>query len=114
MISVLNILNAIPTEAATSSSAVDFTWLFVKMLLVLAIVSIFAVLLLKYAVPRFGFFKPFHQKGRYFTVLGRYALEPKKSLYLVNIGKRYLVIGTADHGISLITEISKEEAEGEE
>jgi flagellar biosynthetic protein FliO len=108
------ILNAIPTEPATASSAVDFTWLFVKMLMVLVIVSILAVLLLKYAVPRFGFFKPFHQKGRYFTVLGRYALEPKKSLYLVNIGKRYLVIGAADHGINLVTEITKEEAEGGE
>lgn len=114
MLMIISIMGAIQTEPVTPASAVDFTWLFVKMLLVLAIVSIFAVLLLKYAVPRFGFFKPFHQKGRYFTVLGRYALEPKKSLYLVNIGKRYLVIGTADHGISLITEVTREDAEGEE
>ena len=112
MIAFLAILLAVPTEPATPSTAVDFTWLFIKMLLVLVIVSVAAILLLKYAVPRFGFFKPF-QKGSYFTVLGRYVLEPKKSLYLVNIGKRYLVIGTADHGINLITEISKEEAEGE-
>jgi len=110
---MIALMGAIPTEPATAASAVDFTWLFVKMLFVLAIVSILALLILKYAVPRFGFLKPFHQRGRYFTVLGRYSLEPKKSLYLVNIGKRYLVIGTADHGISLITEITKEEAEGE-
>lgn len=108
---LLAILAAIPTEPATSTAAVDFTWLFIKMILVLAIVSIVAVLVLKYAVPHFGLLKPF-QKGRYFTVLGRYVLEPKKSLYVVNIGKRYLVIGTADNGINLITEISKEDAEG--
>jgi len=82
------------------------------MLLVLAIVSIVAVLILKYAVPHFGLLRPL-QKGQYFTVLGRYVLEPKKSLYLVNIGKRYLVIGAADHGINLLTEISKEEVAGD-
>jgi flagellar biogenesis protein FliO len=108
MINLISILSVIPTEPITSTSAVDFTWLFIKMLLVLAIVSIFALLILKYAVPHFG--KTFH-KGQYFTVLGRYVLEPKKSLYLVSIGKRYLVIGAADNGISLITDVSKEEVE---
>lgn len=99
----------IDTVPATSSSTVDFTWLFIKMLLVLGIVSVSAVLILKYAVPHLGVMKRF-QQGRYFTVLGRYVLEPRKALYLVNVGKRYLVIGTADHAISLITEISEEEA----
>jgi len=68
------------------------------------------MLILKYAVPRVG--KSLH-KGQYFHILGRYTLEPKKSLYLVNIGKRYLVIGTAENGINLVTEVSREEAEGE-
>lgn len=105
-------LLAVPTEAATAASAVDFTWLFIKMVLVLAIVSIAAVLFLKYLMPRFGPFKAF-QKGRYFQILGRFALEPRKALYLVNIGKRYLVIGCSEHAINLVAEISKEEAEGE-
>jgi len=108
MSSILLLVSAIPTEPVSTASAVDFTLLFIKMLLVLAIVSIVALLILKYAIPHFG--KTFH-KGQYFTVLGRYVLEPKKSLYLVNIGKRYLVIGAADSGINLIAEISKEEVE---
>lgn len=112
MISLFTLLAVIPTEPASSATAVDFTWLFIKMILVLAIVSIVAILILKYTVPHFGLFKPF-QKGQYFKVLGRYVLESRKSLYLVNIGKRYLVIGVADHGINLVTEISKDEAEGQ-
>ena len=112
MLSISAIISAVTTEPATSATAVDFTWLFIKMLLVLAIVSITAILILKYVVPRIGILKPF-QKGQYFKVLGRYVLEPKKSLYLVNVGKRYLVIGVADHAINLVTEITKEEAEGE-
>ena len=106
---MLEILCTIPTEPISSSAAVDFTWLFIKMLLILGMVSITAIILLKYVVPKFGILKPFH-KVRYFKILGRYVLEPKKSLYLVNIGNRYLVIGTSDHAINLITEISKEEA----
>ena len=110
MVSLVAVLSAVPTEPVTTSSAVDFTWLFVKMLMILVVVVVIVIIMLRYGFPRLGFFKPF-QKGRYFTVLGRYVLEPRKSLYLVNIGKRYLVIGTADHGINLITEVTKEEAE---
>jgi flagellar protein FliO/FliZ len=99
----------IPTEAATPGAAVDFTWLFVKMLLVLCIVCILAILFLKYVMPRTGLVRNM-QKGRYFTVLGRYQLEPRKALYMVEVGGRYLVIGCADHGINLVTELSEEQA----
>lgn len=102
-------LAQIPTTQPTTEGAIDFTWLFVKMLLLLGIVTILAILVLKYAVPRLGVMKRF-QHGRYFTVLGRYVLEPGRSLYLIHVGKRYLVIGVADHGINLVTEISEDEA----
>lgn len=106
---LIAIMSQIPTVPPTGASAVDFTWIFIKMLLVLGIVSVLAILVLKYAVPRMGVMKRF-QQGRYFNILGRYVLEHGKSLYLVNIGKRYLVIGVADHGINLVTEISEAEA----
>jgi flagellar biogenesis protein FliO len=85
---------SISTEAATPENAVDFTWLFVNIL------------------PRLGIARGNH-RGRYFKVHGRYQLEPRKSLYVVEVGGRYLVIGSADHGINLITELSPEEAMGD-
>jgi flagellar biosynthetic protein FliO len=108
---MLSLLCTISTEPATTPASVDFTWLFIKMLLLLIVICVLAVILLKFVAPRLGLFKPF-QKGRYFNVLGRYQLEPKKALYLVKVAKRYLVLGTADHGINFITEISEEEALG--
>lgn len=105
------ILASVPTVPATPSNTVDFTWLFVKMLLFLIIVCVLAILFLKYVVPRTGFLKGV-QKGKYFNVLGRYQLEPRKSLYVVEVGGRYLVIGSADHGINLITELTEEEVKG--
>lgn len=98
------------TMPATQATAVDFTWLFIKMLLALGIVSVAAVLILKYAAPRMGLMKRF-QQGGHFEMLGRYVLEPRKALYLVKVGKRYLVIGASDHAINLITEISEPESE---
>ncbi|MBT3182534.1 MAG: flagellar biosynthetic protein FliO [Deltaproteobacteria bacterium] len=109
MISLLAILSEIQTVPATDSNAVDFTWVFLKMIFVLGIVSVLAVLILKYAVPRIGLSKRF-QKGSYFSILGRYQLEPRRSLYLVEVGGRYFVIGSADHGINLISELSMAEA----
>lgn len=97
------------TVPATDASAVDFTWLFVKMLFVLGIVTILAILILKYAVPHIGLMKRF-QKGNYFRVMGRYQLEPRRSLYLITVGGKYFVIGSAEHGINLISELTEKEA----
>lgn len=102
------VLAQIETVPATGENAVDFTWLFIKMFLILGIVTVSAILVLKYAVPRIGVMKRF-QQDRYFRVLGRYALEPRKALYLVTVGGRYFVLGAADHGISVISELSEQE-----
>ena len=98
----------VETVPATPGNAVDFTWLFLKMFLVLAIVCVFAILILKYAVPHFGIMKRF-QRGKFFTVRARYHLDPRKALYLIQMGRRYLVIGAADHGISALAELTDEE-----
>lgn len=105
---MLLILSQIATAPATGGNAVDFTWLFIKMLLVLGIVTVGAVLILKYAAPKIGFMRRF-QHGKHFRVLGRHALEPGKSLYLVHTAGRYLVLGVAENAISLITELAEKD-----
>lgn len=90
----------------------DFTWLFIKMILLLGVVSVLAVLVLKYAVPRMTFVKRLAGNS-FFKILGRQTLEPGKSLYVVQTNKRYLMIGVADHAINLITELSKDEIDNE-
>ncbi len=107
MVLLLAQVNTVPP---TGEGAIDFTWLFLKMLLILGIVCVGAVLILKYGVPRTRIMQRF-QQGGYFQVLGRHVLEHGRSLYLVHVGKRYLVIGVADHGINLVTELTKEEVE---
>ncbi|MFH1829437.1 MAG: flagellar biosynthetic protein FliO [Pseudomonadota bacterium] len=110
MLSILLLTAAkVQTVPATAESAVDFTWLFIKMLFILGFVSILAVLILKYGVPRTAFYKRF-QQGSLFNIKARQAIEPRKLLYLVEIGKRYLVLGVTDHAINTIAELSEDEA----
>ena len=108
---LITLLSTIPTQPALPSNTVDFTWLFIKMLLVLGIVCILAILFLKYVMPRTGLMGAL-QKGRYFTVLGRYQLEHRKALYMVEVGGRYFVIGCADHAINLLAELTEKEVNG--
>jgi len=111
MMASLCILAAkVETVAATPESAVDFTWLFIKMLFVLGIVTVLAVLILKYGVPRTAFYKRL-TKGSLFRVISRQYVAPRKALYLVEISGRYMLLGVTDHAITPVAEISKEEAE---
>jgi flagellar biosynthetic protein FliO len=111
--SLLSLLLAvIPTEPVSHSSAIDFSWMFVKMLGILGFVSVLAVLVLKYAVPHVGIIKKF-QRGGSIKVLERTAIEPKKSLYLVEAFKRYFVIGVSEHGINLLAEIDSKSIDNE-
>ncbi len=117
MLSLVSLLaQVVPTEPATHAGAVDFTWTFIKMLGMLGIVSVLAVLILKYAVPRTGLMKRFSGSSR-MRVIERMPLEPKKSVYMVSICGRYFVIGASEHAISLVSEIpavSIEENAGDE
>jgi flagellar biogenesis protein FliO len=44
-------------------------------------------------------------------VVGRKQLEPRKSLYVVQIADRYILVGTGEHSVNLIDRITPEEYE---
>lgn len=109
MLSIIAIFAAaIPTVPATPEGAMDFTWLFIKMLLALGIVSVFAVLVIKYAMPRINFLKAMGP-SRFLVVKARQDIGPGRSVCLIQIGKRYLLLGATDHAINTLAEISEQE-----
>ena len=110
---LIALLAQIQTAPVTTEGAIDFTWLFVKMLLALGIVSVLAVLILKYLVPHLSAVRHY-QQNKYFRIIARCPLEHKKSLMLVSVGGRYFVLGVADSGINLIAEIDEQDAEKHE
>lgn len=87
----------------------DFTWLFLQMLLALVVVCVAAVLILRYLLPKLSWAKKW-QKGNQMELLARYGLDPNCAIYLVRIGKRYFALGGGEQGLHLITEVSAEEA----
>lgn len=80
------------------------------MLLVLLIVCAGAVFLLKFFLPRFIGNQRANKEG-HFELVSRYALDLRRALYLVRVGKRFFVLGGAEQGLNLLTEISQNELE---
>ncbi|OGQ05548.1 MAG: hypothetical protein A3F82_02620 [Deltaproteobacteria bacterium RIFCSPLOWO2_12_FULL_44_12] len=87
----------------------DFTWLFLQMLLALVVVCVGAILILRFVLPRLAFAKKW-QKDGHFELISRFGLDFRRTLYLVRVGKRYLVLGGTDQNVQLLTELSPGEA----
>lgn len=94
----------IATEPATQSSAIDFTFLFIKMVAALVVACIAAVLVLKYAVPRLSLTKKFQADNR-IKILSRVSLGPKQHLYLVKIDEKCILLGVTDQAVNKIIEL---------
>jgi flagellar biogenesis protein FliO len=104
----LGVLLDIATSPASAPAAVDFTWLFVKMLAALGAVCVIAILVVRYLVPRMGVIKRF-SGNRYMEILGRHSLDARRHLYIIKIGGRYALIGSSEHGVGLVMELKEED-----
>ena len=49
--------------------------------------------------------------GDAIKIIGRTHLSPKQALYMVRIGKRYVVLGATESAISMISELNEQETE---
>lgn len=48
-------------------------------------------------------------KGQHITVIERVALDPRRSLHLVRVGARVLVLGASEEGLRTLAELSADE-----
>ena len=82
-------------------SAFTYIKVFFLLLLVVALI-LFAVWALKKIAPQFN-----RSAGSgIFKVVASYYLAPKKSLYLVQLGNRLLLLGVTDDNINLLADFS--------
>lgn len=94
------------------TSPLQFGWMFVKMISVLAILVIILLLVGRYLLPRLGRGRwAIGQKGKLISVVDRFALEPRKNVYLLKVAKKYILVGTGDHSVHALTELAKEDVE---
>lgn len=86
----------------------DFTWQFLNMLLMLLIVCVGAVVVLRFVLPRTMGNKKWNKEG-HFELIARYGLDMRRALYLVRVGKKFFVLGGAEQGLHLLSEVSKDD-----
>lgn len=84
---------------------VDFTWMFLKMMVVLVVICIAAVLVLKYAVPRWGVFRRL-SGGQIIKILARTSLDGRRNVWVVKVGERHFLLGAGDGGVNCLAELS--------
>lgn len=91
-----------------SAGAVDFTWLFIKMLSLLIVVCVLALLILKYLVPKMNT-SARRLGGDMIRIMARRHLNPKAQLYIIGVGKKQFLVGATDTQIHYLTDLSGED-----
>ncbi len=97
---------AIVTEEATRSSAIDFSFLFLKMIAALVVAVTLAILVLKYAVPKLSFAKKLSDNQQ-IKILSRVSLGAKQNLYLVKVAEKCILLGATDHTVTKIMDVDR-------
>ncbi len=99
----------VSTAEAIPAQEFDFSSLFFKMVILLLFVVVMGVLLLRFVGPT----AKWRQKGAgsHFKLLSWYRLEPKKTVYLLQIGRPIFAIGAGDGQVNLISELHKDDLE---
>jgi flagellar protein FliO/FliZ len=78
------------------------------MILALAAICAIAYVALRWGVRRFQDSTALRAAGM--RVVDRLGLEPRRSLYVVEVGGRYFLVGSSEGGLRLISEIDADTA----
>lgn len=86
---------------------ISFGWLFFKMILATLVVIGLAFWVLRYWLPRLQGYRP---KGdSRVQILERLPLEPRKALYIIQVGKKRALVGTTDHQVNKLMDLEEED-----
>jgi flagellar protein FliO/FliZ len=96
-----------PEQFQTGGSVL---WMFVQTILALGFVCLLAYLLLSVVLPRL---KVGSSNRTMIHVMDRTPLDQRRSLYVVEVTGRWLLIGASESGVQMISELDPEKAEQE-
>lgn len=99
--------------AVGGDEGAGYGWLFLRMVIVLAGVIAFAILVLKYVLPRLGAIRGQSLGGQGIEIVARRALDPKRQLWIIKVGKRHFLLGSAESAVQCLAELRAEDLEGE-
>lgn len=85
----------------------SYGMMLLKMCLALGVICAAAYLALRFGLRRF---LPQNQQDGPISVLTRFPLEPRRSLMVVRVAGRHLLLSSTEAGVHLLTELGEEEA----
>lgn len=86
------------------NSSVDFTWLFVKMVFAMIFVIALALVVIRFVIPKLALIRGRSARSD-LKILDRIPLDARKSLYVVQIEGRRLLLGASDNHVGFLTEL---------
>jgi len=81
-------------------------WLFIKVLLAMILVLALAFMAIKYLLPGSPWIKKFQNSP--IKVIAQTLLENRKSLYLIEVAGKVVLVGTSDQSIAALAQFEKE------
>ncbi|MDL1871311.1 hypothetical protein FBR05_03805 [Deltaproteobacteria bacterium PRO3] len=90
--------------AEFGASSVDFTWLFLKMVFAMIFVIALAIVVIRFIIPKLTFHRGAAARSD-LRIVDRVPLDARKSLYILQIEGRRLLIGASEHHVGLIAEL---------
>lgn len=99
---------ALALAQGAEPAEMGYGWLLFRMVVLLSIVCIFAYIVLRWGVRRFV--APDQQVGP-MSVVARLPVEPRRSILLIKVGERCLVVGSSEAGMTSLGEIPADELE---
>ena len=99
-----------PIKPEQFQSGGSLLWTFVQTILALGFVCLFAYLLLSVVLPRLKVGTITRSMVR---VVDRTPLDQRRSLYVVEVTGRYLLLGSSESGVRMISELDTDKVEQE-
>ena len=107
-IAALLILPALTWAAEPTTAPTGYGYLLLRMTLMLAIVCALAIITLRWGLKRF---LPSSSSPDSLQVVARLPLEPRRSLLVVRVATRHLLIATSEAGITSLGDLSPHDAQ---
>ncbi|KAB2836395.1 hypothetical protein F9K50_12020 [bacterium] len=86
------------------ASSVDFTWLFLKMVFAMIFVIALAIVVIRFIIPKLTFNRGAAARSD-LRIVDRIPLDARKSLYILQVEGRRLLIGASEHHVGFLAEL---------
>jgi flagellar protein FliO/FliZ len=88
-------------------NSLTFLWMLVQTVLALAFVCGIAYLIFRVILPRFAIT---HGGNSMIRIVDRLGLEARKTLYVIEVGGKYMLVAASEEGVQMISELDAEMA----